>query len=373
MAKIGHALSRTEVIELANELIVGTEHAVAITKFKEQRGMKITGNKYVSKSWYQGFMRRNADKLKRGRCRVIDTNRHTWCTYENFERMYEGVYAAMVEAGIAVRSEEKVMYDEKGEITEDVSKMVGRPTNVILTHPEYLLFVDETGCNTNQKEDKYVGGEQFMLPRMEAAGGVIGASTDIHFTILCFTNALGDPVMCSVILKSEKHISDLPISWKFGIDITKNFGKGKLKHQFFRANCGDNHAFTGGPKCTYQDKVIPCFVGCSPKASITSEMLTSMLQTIDSLHVYDRSTGQCPCLLLDGHHSRMKLPFLKYINDPAHLWQVCLGVPYGTHIWQVADALELNGCFKMALTKAKRYYLTFRDEKNSFPQILSHW
>jgi hypothetical protein len=87
-------------------------------------------------------------------------------------------------------------------------------------------------------------------------------------------------------------------------------------------------------------------------------MLTAMLQTIDDLHVYDRSTGMRPCLLLDGHHSRMKLPFLKYINNPD---------PYGTHIWQVADASELNGCFKMALTKAKRYYLSFRDEKKFVP------
>jgi hypothetical protein len=129
------------------------------------------------KSWYQGFMRRNSDTLKRGRCRVLDTNHHTWCTYENFERMFEGVYAAMVEAGIAEKVEEKVMYDDRGQITNDVSKMVGQPTNFILKHPEYLLFVDETGCNTNQKDDKYVGGEQFILPKMESTGGVVGAST----------------------------------------------------------------------------------------------------------------------------------------------------------------------------------------------------
>jgi hypothetical protein len=36
-------------------------------------------------------------------------------------------------------------------------------------------------------------------------------------------------------------------------------------------------------------------------------------------------------------------------------------VPYGTHIWQVADAPQLNGSFKIQLTKAKREYLKYKD------------
>jgi hypothetical protein len=57
------------------------------------------------------------------------------------------------------------MYDKEGKETDDESKMFGRPTKMVLEHPEYLLFVDETGCNTNQKEDKYVGGELFVLTK----------------------------------------------------------------------------------------------------------------------------------------------------------------------------------------------------------------
>jgi hypothetical protein len=112
----------------------------------------------------------------------------------------------------------------------------------------------------------------------------------------------------------------------------------------------------GGPVCTYLGKKIPCFVGCSPKACITSTMLAAMLEIIDSHEVFDRSEGT-PVLLLDGHHSRLKIPFLSYINDDKHKWTVCLGVPYGTHLWQVADAPELNGTFKIALWKEKRKYL----------------
>jgi hypothetical protein len=247
-------------------------------------------------------MKRNADTLKRGRCRVMDANRHSWCTYENFERMYEGVYSAMVKAGIAVETEEPVMYDKQGEETEDEEKMVGKPTKYKMKHPEYLLFVDETGCNTNQKDDKYIGGELFVLPKNEAAGGVIGCTTDIHFSVLCFTSALGDPVMCAVIMKSDKHIDDLPITWKLGIDIRKDVVNGTTRGELIRNNFGN--AYPGGPICTYMGKQIPCFVGCSPKASITSHMLTAMLKTIDDLNIFDRSTGIKPMLLLDGHHSR---------------------------------------------------------------------
>jgi hypothetical protein len=58
--------------------------------------------------------------------------------------MYDGVYEAMHEAGIAELLPEPVMFDELGIITMDETKKLGRPSRYHLTHPEYLLFVDET-------------------------------------------------------------------------------------------------------------------------------------------------------------------------------------------------------------------------------------
>jgi hypothetical protein len=46
--------------------------------------------------------------------------------------------------------------------------------------------------------------------------------------------------------------------------------------------------------------------GCSPKASITSQMLADMLKAIDDLNVFHPSNGSRPFLLLDGHHSRLE-------------------------------------------------------------------
>ena len=129
---------------------------------------------------------------------------------------------------------------------------------------------------------------------------------------------------------------------------------GKNIGETFLLNSDDSGAMSGGPKCFFKNKRIPCFVGASPKASITSTMLADMLKVMDDLALFDRSTGKKPFLLLDGHQSRFELPFLDYIINKEHEWSVSVGVPYGTHIWQVADAEEINGCFSIAITKAKQ-------------------
>ncbi len=43
-----------------------------------------------------------------------------------------------------------------------------------------------------------------------------------------------------------------------------------------------------------------------------------------------------------------------------HEWLCCIGILYTTHIWQVANASELNSLFKIELTRAKREYLRHR-------------
>jgi hypothetical protein len=74
---------------------------------------------------------------------------------------------------------------------------------------------------------------------------------------------------------------------------------------------------------------------------------------MDSLNLFDRSEGVRAFLLLDGRHSRIEIPYLDYIHEKDHEWVCCIGVPYGTHIWQVADSPKMNGAFKINLTVAK--------------------
>jgi hypothetical protein len=50
-----------------------------------------------------------------------------------------------------------------------------------------------------------------------------------------------------------------------------------------------------------------------------------------------------------------------------------LGVPYAMHIWQVNDASNLNGAFKIVLTKAKRNYIKHHDIPKFEPtEIVPH-
>jgi hypothetical protein len=364
MAKLGMALNRENVVELATDLIQETETAAKLVDFKEKRKLeaKVGEKVVIGTSWYKAFMKRNKDLLKRARCKVKDQKRRTWCTYERFASMYDGVYEAMVEAKVAVKLKEEIMYDINGEQTTDKTKMYGRPTTYHMVDPANVLFVDETGCNTNMKQDGHVGGELFVLPCEKGSEfGVCGATTDMHFTVLCFTNGLGVPVMCAVLMKSTKEISEIPLSWRLGIDIRKQAETGETRVDIFNANFGEGKVMPGGPVCTYNGVEMPCFIGSSPNASITSELLAAMLETMDQRNLFDRTDGKRPFLLLDGHQSRVRLPFLRYINDEAHPWMVCLGVPYGTHLWQVGDSSEQNGSFKMALYRAKKEYLTYRD------------
>jgi hypothetical protein len=52
------------------------------------------------------------------------------------------------------------------------------------------------------------------------------------------------------------------------------------------------------------------FFGTLPKALTTLELLMSMLKFMDDLHLFERSVCK-PFLLLDGHGSRMQLPFFR--------------------------------------------------------------
>jgi hypothetical protein len=45
-----------------------------------------------------------------------------------------------------------------GRVTDNEKERYGRETSFLLTHPEYVFFVDEVGCNTLQKLDGNIGG-----------------------------------------------------------------------------------------------------------------------------------------------------------------------------------------------------------------------
>ena len=87
---------------------------------------------------------------------------------------------------------------------------------------------------------------------------------------------------------------------------------------------------------------------------MSSTILKEIFETIDHFQLLPRTLGVLPFAMLDGHGSRLELPFLEYINNKTTEWCVCLGVPYGTAYWQVGDSKEQNGSFNMVMIDAKR-------------------
>jgi hypothetical protein len=54
-------------------------------------------------------MKRNKDMIKQQRLKVKDRQRLTYCTYPNFEIMYNTVYKDMVTCGAAIELEKEVL------------------------------------------------------------------------------------------------------------------------------------------------------------------------------------------------------------------------------------------------------------------------
>ena len=279
--------------------------------------------------------------------------------------MYDGIYKELHDAGVASKYEgDGVWKNLDGEIV-DRQEACGRKCLYELTHPGYLLFVDEVGSNTNMTSDKNKGGEQFVcergtVPRQQAS------NTDIHFTCLGFTNASGEAVMCGVIIGGSTMSADQVL----GFDILagtqseiEKWAKILKDDDAFNQNMTTSHMFPGGPTCYVGDKVIPPFVTCSPSGGITSQILADMMKWLDRhLQLPRIEGGPTPCILLDDHQSRLDLPFLSYVYSPHHRWKALIGIPNGTSLWQVRDSVEQNGCFKMHQYDVKTIILNNKRE-----------
>ena len=109
-----------------------------------------------------------------------------------------------------------------------------------------------------------------------------------------------------------------------------------------------------GPECVFKGKTVPCLCCWNPKGSITLQILVDILETVDDLDVFDQAGGVTPFLCVDGHDSRFEFPLLSYVCNHLHIWTVCIGVPYGTALWQIGDSAEQNNSCSMASVVYKR-------------------
>jgi hypothetical protein len=292
-------------------------------------------------------MSRYSDILHTTKINKKDLNRIEWATYENVEKMYRVVYKEMVVAEIAEELETDVYFDSHNNIVEiDDESIFGTTSNIKMTDKSYLIFVDETGSSTNLKRDKTFGKKVIAEQGCSGAKGAI--ASDLRYTTMGFTAGNGELIMCCIIMSSDSN-KGIRNSWVTGIDITKidsNFELTNDNNQMIESLKGENGVAGGGPRCFFRNTEVTCFVQYSPHGGITPTILTNCLRQMDALNLFPREFGKKPFLLLDGHDSRFDLQSLRYIRDAAHPWCVCIGLPYGTHLWQVGDSPAQNGNFK---------------------------
>jgi hypothetical protein len=353
-------ITTAQGLELANSLVEGKsiEKSVLQWKAKNCHAYKLHGIKKLGKSYWNNFLKRNRHLIRAKKAVKFESKRSEWCNYLNMDEMYEEIYKNLCLAGLACEHPEPVWRDKNGEAVESEEQAFGCKSQFELIHPDHLIFVDEVGSNTSQTKDGNVGGQTFLCtadgrPQSRAA------TKDAHFTVLGFTAANGEPLLCAIIFAAKT----LKKEWVSGFD---PFAEWIGNEDNIAENSGDGKAYPFGPTCTFRGKTVPCFCCNSESGSINGSLLTSMLRYIDEKHVFDRTTGLAPFLLLDGHGSRFELEFLEYIHSDETKWTVNIGLPYGTSYWQVGDSTEQNGCFKMALTKGKQALVTQKND-NGLP------
>jgi hypothetical protein len=247
--------------------------------------------------------------------------------------MYSLVYKQMVDAGVArnLPVEESFWTNDSSEPVKTEAEASGCKVDVNIEHPdEWILFGDEVGTDINQKDGGRIGGTQYCVGHGTKAN-IESSTNGRKFTLIRLTAASGEAVMCIIIFAAK----ELSYGQRMGHDIQAEYNI----EVSVRDNSGPGKAFPGAPTCQFWGKDVPALIACSPKGSITSNILKEALKRLDGLGIYERKPGgRNPFLLLDAHDSWLQVPFLKYVNDSAHKRKVCIGLPNGTGKWQVGDS-----------------------------------
>lgn len=174
-----------------NGLIDKHRSQQSLIAFKVKRDLGKDGESrgLVGRSWWRGFMRRHSKRLVTKRGVKFLSHRSDWSKPEFIEQMYDVIYDVFIEAGVAVK----------------------------LDNPDYVIFADEVGFNTNMKDDGNIAGTKYVCGRGKTPK-MKSCTSDHRFTLLPFTAASGDAIMMAVIFKGKSK-KEVPGDWHSGIDI----------------------------------------------------------------------------------------------------------------------------------------------------------
>jgi hypothetical protein len=126
-----------------------------------------------------------------------------------------------------------------------------------------------------RRKNGNVGGQKFEVDNKKHAL-ICASHQDCHFTILGFSNALGQPVCCVIIIAAAQVTAqDIMGLQRWAETI------GDPAIDFEQNSHGTDKYYPYGPTCTIFGKTISTFVTCSESGSITSNILMDVLRHID--------------------------------------------------------------------------------------------
>ena len=373
MSKLKSSLSVSEGLSLVNELIENTPIQQSLIDWKKLHNTYHKDPSDLGKvghNYWLNFIRRKGHLIRSKSGKKYAIDRSNFTTYLNFRDMYDHIEDVLVnDYKVARKFDVPVWMNSEGKIVEDQRHAFGCKVTIDIHRPDMCIVFDEVGCNITQEKDGSIGGKRFICAVDEQPYQSCSTKTS-HFTCLGLTRLDGEALMCVVIIQGKKRdiATESGIDWNALSQLDIDDIPEGQEATFFINNFGKNKVFPGGPSCFYKGKEVPAFITFSEGGGINGNILTEIFQRLDKYQIYDsdRKKGLVPFVLIDGHHSRFELSFLQYINDPKHRWNVCIGVPYGTAFWQVADTSYQNGKFKMTLNEEKA--TLFHQRKNTFQQ-----
>jgi len=299
LADMRTPITTSQGLQLANSLIKGTSVEEKVNEWKKKycKSFQLgAGKPELDREYWQQFMKRNEHLIRSKKAVKFNVKCAKWCNYSNMLEMYQEIYKDFCSAGVACEHPEPLWWNEKGEIMEKEDEAFGCKSQYELIHPEWVLFVEECGSNTSQAKDGQVGGQTYLSSRT-GRPQQRAATKDAHFTVMGFTAASGDPVMCAIIFAAKVFKDE----WRTGVE---PFAEWIAEPNNLVDNCGDGKMYPFGLGCFVKGKHIPCFCCHSKSGSITGHLLTEMLKCLDNLQVFDReNSGLNPFLILDGHGS----------------------------------------------------------------------
>ena len=132
---------------------------------------------------------------------MFTCNHAEWTHTRNIKQIYDVVYNEMVDAEIAIAREKHVFTDHKGKEVDE-NERCGLVQNILIRKPKYLIFTNESGFNTSQKNDGRIGGAKHIV-ECGTVPQKVAFATNHRFTMLPFTSGSSYAMYCVFIFKTE--------------------------------------------------------------------------------------------------------------------------------------------------------------------------